>query len=266
MRLALGIEYDGRAYSGWQFQPHARNVQEVLEGVLGSVAAHPVRVRCAGRTDAGVHASGQVIHFDSGANRDPRAWVLGANSRLPADVSVAWARAVPPGFDARFSATGRVYRYAILNRSARSALLDGRVTWDHRPLEVERMCEAAAPLLGRHDFSSFRAGGCQAKSPVRTLRRFDIWRSGDLVLLEVEADAFLQHMVRNLAGVLAAIGAGQQPTDWAAEVLARRDRTAGGVTAPPDGLYLIRVLYPAQYDLPVPVAGNLIGGLPPGAA
>jgi tRNA pseudouridine38-40 synthase len=195
---------------------------------------------------------GQVVHIDTTAARSARNWVLGANANLPDDVNVIWAKDVPDDFHARFRATGRAYRYLILNRQARSSLLAGRATWVHRPLDAERMHRAGQALVGTHDFSSYRALGCQAKSPVRTLRTLRVSRTGDLLALEVGADAFLHHMVRNIAGVLIAVGKGEQSASWAAEVLARRDRTLGGVTAPPDGLYLVRVDYPDEFGIPGP--------------
>jgi tRNA pseudouridine38-40 synthase len=255
MRIALGIEYDGRAFKGWQVQRHAvRTVQGELERALGAVAAHPVRVVCAGRTDTGVHATGQVVHFDTTAERSARNWVLGANVNLPVDVAVCWAVPVDEGFHARFSARSRTYTYLILNRPTRSSLFAGRATWVHKPLDAQVMHSAAQPLAGTHDFSSYRALGCQAKSPVRTVHRIEVTRRGELVMLSVHANAFLHHMIRNIAGVLMAIGRGERPEDWAAEVLTLRDRTLGGVTAAPDGLYLERVGYPDHPDLPGPAA------------
>ncbi|MGE0383506.1 MAG: tRNA pseudouridine(38-40) synthase TruA [Gammaproteobacteria bacterium] len=250
MRIALGVEYDGRAYSGWQYQGHAPSVQQVAEAAVGRVAAATVRLQCAGRTDAGVHATGQVAHFDTEARRSARAWVLGTNVNLPADVSVRWACEVDPGFHARFSATGREYRYLILNRFSRDALAAGRATWECRPLDARRMHDAAQSLVGRHDFSAFRAAGCQAHTPVRNVTFLEVSRSGALITLRVRADAFLQHMVRNIAGVLIRIGAGLAPVHWAREVLDGRDRRLGAVTAPPDGLYLTRVFYPGHFGLP----------------
>ena len=250
MRIALGLEYDGRPFCGWQYQHHCRSVQQVVEGALSRVADAPVRVVCAGRTDTAVHALEQVVHFDTGARREMHSWVFGANANLPEAVSVLWAAEVPDDFHARFSAERRRYRYVILNRRVRPAVLAGRVAWDYRPLDHERMREAAVPLLGRHDFSSYRATQCQARSPVRTLHRLDVHRQGDLVFLDLEADGFLHHMVRNIAGVLMAIGAGERPVEWSAEVLAARDRTLGGVTAPAEGLYFTGVRYPERYRLP----------------
>jgi tRNA pseudouridine38-40 synthase len=250
MRIALGIEYDGSRFSGWQRQAHAVGVQQVLEEALSKVADHPVEVVCAGRTDAGVHATAQVVHFDTGAMRSPRAWVLGTTCGLPPEVCVNWAQPVAEEFHARFSATGRRYRYVILNRPVRPALLHGRVCWEHWPLDEARMAEAAACLRGEHDFSSFRAQGCQAKHPHREIHALDVRREGEFIYLDVAANAFLHHMVRNIAGTLLAVGRGDRPVDWVAEVLAARDRTAGGVTAPAGGLYLVQVQYPERFGLP----------------
>lgn len=254
MRIAMGIEYDGRLYKGWQLQRHAvRTVQGEVEQAVARVANHPVRVTCAGRTDTGVHAVGQVIHFDTDAARDPRNWVLGSNANLPADVAVTWAQAVDQAFHARFSARSRRYRYLISNRPTRSSLMAGRATWVHQPLDVARMREAGQALVGTHDFSSYRAIGCQAKSPVRTVYQLRVSASGELVEISVHANAFLHHMIRNIAGVLIAIGRGDRAVDWSRDVLERRDRTLGGVTAPPDGLYFERVWYPPEFALPGPV-------------
>ena len=253
MRVALGIEYDGSAFHGWQAQKDGvRTVQTALEAALAKVANHPLRVVCAGRTDTGVHGLGQVVHFDTEAQRSERNWILGCNVNLPDDVSVTWARPVSEDFSARFSALSRRYRYFILNRTSRSAVLAGRVTWTHRPLDADRMQEAARALVGEHDFSSYRALGCQAKSPIRTLHQLKVERHGEFVVLSLHANAFLHHMVRNIAGVLMAIGRGDQSVAWAAEVLALRDRTLGGVTAPPDGLYFESVEYPAEFAIPQP--------------
>lgn len=250
MRIALGIEYDGSGYCGWQFQKGQASVQACLEQSLSRVADRPVRVICAGRTDTGVHALGQVVHFNTDAVRDDSAWLRGTNVYLPDDVRVLWAQIVSDDFHARFSATGRTYRYVILNRRQRSAILRRRVTWEYRPLDIERMREAAGALLGEHDFTAYRAVACQAKSPIRTLRCLDISRQGEFVTMEVAADAFLHHMVRNFAGVLMRIGAGEKDPAWAGEVLRSRDRTCGGVTAPPDGLYMTAVSYPDEFGLP----------------
>ena len=250
MRIALGIEYDGTSYNGWQRQNNGTGVQQRLEEALAVVANEDVEVTCAGRTDTGVHASGQVVHFDTRAERSERSWLLGANTNLPADINVSWARRVSDDFHARFSATGRSYRYVILNRLQRSALHRHRAWWVHQPLDESRMHEAAQALIGEHDFSAYRAAGCQAGSAIRDVTSIDVTRDGDWVFLDVSANAFLMHMVRNITGTLAAIGQGEQPVSWAAEVLESRDRTAGGVTAPPHGLTLVAVDYPAAFAIP----------------
>ena len=250
MRIALGIEYDGSAFHGWQSQGEERTVQRVIEQAVSRVADHPSRVVCAGRTDTGVHATAQVVHFDTSSPRTSRSWVFGTNANLPPDVSVLWAQPMPDEFHARFSATGRQYCYVILNRRTRAALLARRVTWECRPLEVAWMREAASYLIGEHDFSAYRAVTCQARSPIRRLRLLEVARRGELLTIEAEANGFLHHMVRNIAGVLMAIGAGKHPPAWAREVLEGRDRTAGGVTAPPQGLYLTGVGYPSRFHMP----------------
>lgn len=250
MRVALGLEYDGSAFCGWQVQPGVRTVQACVEEALSKIADHPVKAHCAGRTDAGVHALGQVIHIETQARREERSWVFGANTELPRDVSVLWAKPAPDDFHARFSARRRTYRYVILNRPSRPGLWTSRVTWECRPLEVKRMQTAANYLLGEHDFSAFRAQGCQAKSPVRRVHRVEVQRAGDRIEIDVEANAFLHHMVRNIAGVLMAVGRGEQRPEWAKEVLEGRDRAQGGVTAPPDGLYLTNVWYEKKHGLP----------------
>jgi tRNA pseudouridine38-40 synthase len=251
MRIAVGVEYDGSSFSGWQYQKHGeRTVQEEVEKALSKVANHPVRVHCAGRTDTGVHATGQVIHFDTEAERDERAWVFGANANLPKDVALLWAKPVSEEFHARFSATRRAYRYVIFTRHVRPTFLAYRVSWHYKPLDVMRMAEAGRALLGEHDFSSYRAVACQAKSPVRTLHRLEVTSQGPFVFIDVEANGFLHHMVRNIAGVLMAIGDGERPVAWAREVLEARDRSLGGVTAQPYGLYLTEVGYPEEFGLP----------------
>ncbi len=250
MRLALGIEYDGTSYNGWQRQKTGLGVQQRLEEALSQVADQAIEITCAGRTDTGVHASGQVAHFDTQARRSQRGWLLGANSNLPADISVSWVRHVDAAFHARFSATGRSYRYRILNRLQRSALHRERAWWVHQPLDSTRMQEAAQRLLGEHDFSAFRAAGCQSGSAVREVTRIEVARDGDWITLSVSANAFLMHMVRNITGTLVAIGQGEAPVEWISEVLESRDRTAGGVTAPPHGLTLVAVDYPAEFGIP----------------
>jgi tRNA pseudouridine38-40 synthase len=251
MRVAAGIEYDGSNFCGWQLQKDAvRTVQGEVEAALSRVANHPVRIHCAGRTDTGVHATGQVIHFDTEAQRDERAWVFGANANLPKDVVVLWAKPVDEAFHARFSATRRAYRYVIFTREVRPTFLAGRVTWHYHELDTARMQQAGNLLLGEHDFSSYRAVACQAKSPVRTLHRLEVTRQGPFIFIDVEANGFLHHMVRNIAGVLMAIGEGERPVTWSREVLEARDRTLGGVTAHPAGLYLTAVGYPASFAIP----------------
>ncbi len=250
MKIALGVEYDGAQFSGWEGQPRRRTVQGELEKALSAVADRPTKVICAGRTDAGVHAWGQVVHFETEVTRELRAWLLGGNANLPDDVSLTWARSAADDFHARFSARGRHYRYVICNRRTRPAVLRQRVCWEHRPLAVEAMQEGAGHLLGEHDFSSFRAVACQAKSPVRQVRRLEVSQRGVMIFIDVVANGFLHHMVRNMAGVLMAIGMGRQAPAWSRDVLKARDRTRGGVTAPPDGLYLMGVEYPLRFGLP----------------
>lgn len=259
MRVALGVEYDGSRYMGWQRQEHGDTVQGQVEAALSRVANHPVEVACAGRTDAGVHAVGQVIHFDSDADRSMRSWVLGANTNLPNDIAIRWAQPVSADFHARFSARSRRYRYVIDNRWVRPALHQRRVTWHYHRLDEGRMHEAGQALMGEHDFSSYRALGCQAKHPVREVYSLTVTRSGDYIYLDVHANAFLHHMVRNIAGVLMAIGQGERPIEWAAEVLDVRDRTLGGVTAPPHGLYFVAVYYDDEFALPPPVPLPVFG-------
>lgn len=252
-RVALGIEYHGAAYNGWQRQSNGTTVQAKLEEALSIVANHPVEVQCAGRTDSGVSATAQVVHFDSPAQRSERNWILGVNANLPRDIAVRWVKTVDEFFHARFSACSRRYRYVILSQFSRSALLDQKVTWCRYHLDEQKMQEAAQHLVGKHDFSSYRAVHCQANSPVRTLHSIDVSREGDFIYIDVHGDAFLHHMVRNIAGVLMAIGSGEQPVDWSREVLEHRDRTKGGVTAPPWGLSLVHVEYPAELGVDQPV-------------
>lgn len=250
MRVALGVEYDGTDFCGWQSQNGARTVQSCLEAALSRVADHPVQVICAGRTDAGVHGIGQVVHFDTSAQRTERSWVLGCNANLPADITVRWALTVTEDFHARFGALKRHYRYVILNRWVRPALGRNRMSWIHTPLDEAKMQAGCVHLLGEHDFSSYRAVACQAKNPVRTIQRLSVARHGELVVIDIAANAFLHHMVRNIAGVLIAIGSGEHESDWTREVLEHRDRTLGGVTAPPQGLYFMEVEYPVRFALP----------------
>jgi tRNA pseudouridine38-40 synthase len=249
-RVALGIEYDGSAYSGWQLQSHARSIQGELERALAIVADHPLQLTAAGRTDAGVHALMQVAHFDTVAVRPELAWVLGGSAEASADVSVLWAREVPADFHARFSARARTYRYRILNRRVRPALERARACWIRRPLDADAMHEAAQCLLGEHDFTSFRAAECQSSTPVRRVTELTVRRDGDHVEVAIRANAFLHHMVRNIAGTLIAVGVGDRPTAWVGEVLAGRDRTRAGATAPPQGLYFAGVDYDPSFGLP----------------
>lgn len=250
MRIALGVEYDGSSFNGWQTQPQQRTVQGALESAISSVSNHPVTVYAAGRTDAGVHALNQVVHFDSTAARESRNWLLGINSNLPDDVAVTWVKPVNDSFHARFSAVQRRYRYLLLNRLGRSAIQHQRMWWFYKSLDVDKMQQAADLLLGQHDFSALRARECQAKSPVKTLDAIHISQRDDCIAVDVEARSFLHHMVRNIMGVLTAVGDGSKPVDWVNEVLASKNRDKAGVTAPPQGLYLTDVLYPAEYSLP----------------
>jgi tRNA pseudouridine38-40 synthase len=264
LRIAAIVEYDGSGFSGWQIQDGAPSVQQAVEQAVSQVANEQIRVTVAGRTDAGVHALAQVIHFDTTASRSDHAWVRGTNSNLPDSVALLWAGATGPEFNARFSASGREYQYVILNRSVRPSVWTRRVTHEYRPLDIARMQQAARSLIGSHDFTSYRAMQCQAKSPVRELRALDVDRLGEFVVIRARANAFLHHMVRNLAGVLMDIGAGEREPGWAREILEARDRTVGGITAPPDGLYLTAVEYPEQFAIPrIQASGFWAGRQPP---
>ena len=247
MRVALGIEYNGSQFFGWQRQSHAVSIQQCVEEAITKVANTPVRVHVAGRTDTGVHATEQIVHFDSETERDFKAWVMGVNTYLPKSIAVLWALRVADDFHARFSAQSRRYRYVILNRPVRPALLDQQVTWVHRPLNHVNMSAAARHLVGEHDFSSYRALACQAKSPVRTVHEIMISRLDEFVFMDIHADGFLHHMVRNIAGVLIMIGTGEHSTQWSKSVLVMRDRTRGGITAQAAGLYLVKVQYDDKY-------------------
>jgi tRNA pseudouridine38-40 synthase len=249
-RWAAGIEYVGTHYSGWQWQQHARSVQQEVERVLSAVADHELKTTAAGRTDAGVHALNQVIHFDSAAPRAPHAWLFGGNSQLPRDISLRWVQAADPAFHARYSATARRYRYVMQTARSRPALLAGRVTWLVGALDVPPMHRAAQALLGEHDFSAFRDADCQSPSATRKVHAITVRRHGDFVVLDIQANAFLHHMVRNIAGVLMAIGLGKQPESWSRAVLDGRSRAKGGVTADPAGLYFVGPEYPASFGLP----------------
>lgn len=249
-RIALGIEYDGARYCGWQRQRHQPTIQATLEDALAIIATHPVRITCAGRTDAGVHASGQIIHFDTSAIRPDFAWVRGTNSHLPKDIRVTFAQAVSPDFDARRSALSRRYCYAILNRDHPPGLWHQGAAWVIQSLNADLMQEAAQHLLGAHDFSAFRAAECQSLTPMRTIYDIQVKRFGQSVLIEIEANAFLHHMVRNIVGTLIPIGQSKYPPDYINAVLESRDRRYAPATAPAGGLYLIKARYPTEYRLP----------------
>lgn len=257
MRIALGIEYNGATYYGWQRQKEVISVQEELEKALSIIANHPVTVNCAGRTDSGVHGTGQVVHFESNAVRQDVAWTLGVNANLPNDISVRWVKKVDDSFHARFSATARRYRYIIYNGHFRPAILNAGLSHYHTPLNVSIMQQAAQYLVGCHDFTSFRALHCQANSPVRTIEFLEISRRSDFIIIDIKANAFLHHMVRNIAGSLIEIGRGNQPVDWLSTLLAYKDRAKAAATAKPGGLYLVEVDYPQEFDLPRPACGPL---------
>ncbi len=259
VRIALGIEYDGSAFRGWQTQPGGGTVQDALQAALAQIAGERIAVVCAGRTDAGVHATGQVVHFDTAVERPPTAWVRGVNSFLPPAVAVRWTQPVAGDFHARFSAHSRHYRYLLLNRPQRPGVGHGRVGWDHRPLDAEVMQAAALRLLGEHDFSAFRAADCQAKTPVRTLHRAEVRRCGELIVFDFVANAFLHHMVRNLVGSLVYIGQGRQRPEWIDQLLARRERRFAAPTFAADGLYLIGVGYDAYWGLPAAAEAPIPG-------
>jgi tRNA pseudouridine38-40 synthase len=250
-RVALGVEYVGHVFHGFQSQPHdTTTVQSALENALSLIANEPIKLVCAGRTDAGVHATNQVVHFDTLAKRKDTAWLRGANAKLPDGVSIRWAKDVSCDFHSRFSAKHRTYRYVIYNTRTHSALLKNFVTWDRRCLNIEAMAEASQVLIGRHDFNAFRAAPCQANNAVRDMRSIKVHRQADFIVVEIQATAFLYHMVRNIMGVLSTIAAGEKPISWIKEVLDSRDRQCGGVTAPPDGLYLVAVEYDECHRLP----------------
>ncbi|AGY92409.1 hypothetical protein SPICUR_07230 [Spiribacter curvatus] len=256
-RLAIGVEYDGSGYSGWQRQRHADSVQVRLDQALSAVACHPVQTVAAGRTDAGVHACEQVVHFDTDASRPDRAWVKGVNAHLPADIGVRWVAHPGNGFDARRSGVSRAYRYLLIDSPERPVLLRDRVGWTFRALDAGPMQQAAEALLGEHDFSSFRASACQAQHPLRRVETLTVRRRQGLVVVDIQANAFLHHMVRNIVGTLMPVGAGERSVDWVGGVLAARDRRRAGITAPAAGLYMVGVRYPARFGLPDPPAGPI---------
>lgn len=253
MRIALGIEYDGTDFLGWQRLSHGATVQGAVEGALSFVADHAVEVTCAGRTDSGVHARCQVVHFDSDAARSERAWMLGANAQLPSSVAVRWAACVGDDFHARYGARARRYRYSILNRAARPALQARYVAWERQPLDAAVMHSAAQHLLGEHDFSAFRTIACQSRTPFRNVHALCVTRSDDRIDIDIEANAFLHHMVRNIVGSLLPIGRGDRPVEWIAQLLAGRDRSVAGPTAVAAGLCFIAPRYPATPGLPTEV-------------
>ncbi|MCS2157128.1 tRNA pseudouridine(38-40) synthase TruA [Scandinavium sp. H11S7] len=257
IKVALGIEYDGSKYYGWQRQNDVRSVQEKLEKALSQVANEPISVYCAGRTDAGVHGTGQVVHFETHAVRKDAAWTLGVNANLPKDIAVRWVKAVPDDFHARFSATARRYRYIIYNHRLRPAVLSHGVTHCHQALDAERMQRAAQSLLGENDFTSFRAVQCQSRTPWRNVMHISVERYGAYVVVDIKANAFVHHMVRNIVGSLMEVGAGNQPESWIAELLEAKDRTLAAATAKAEGLYLVSVDYPERFDLPEPPMGPL---------
>lgn len=250
MRIALGIEYDGSRYFGWQRQREVISVQEELEKALSRIANHPVSIQCAGRTDAGVHATGQVIHFDTESNRAEGAWTLGLNSNLPPDIAVRWVREVDEHFHARFSATARRYRYVIYNHNYRPAILGQGVSHYHEAIDTTLMHQAGQSLLGEHDFSTFRAVACQSNTPWRNVTHLCVSRSGPYIVLDIKANAFLHHMVRNIMGCLIAVGQGLKPPTWMAQVLAARSRDAAAPTFSPDGLYFLGPVYDPRWGLP----------------
>lgn len=251
MRVALGVEYDGYDFFGWQSQPGLKTIQGTLEDALSQVANEPIQIICAGRTDTGVHATGQVIHFDTKAKRHQDAWVYGTNTHLPPSISIRWSRHVDYSFHARFKAISRRYRYVIFNHPVRPAILNTRTSWHYYPLDIERMRTAASYLIGEQDFSSFRSSKCNSNTPMRNISDFTIQRQGDFVIFEIEANAFLHHMVRNIAGSLMKIGAGLREVEWMEEVLQAKSRKAAAETAPAGGLYLVKVTYPEPYIFPL---------------
>lgn len=256
-KIALGIEYNGAQFYGWQRQQEVDSIQAALESALSKVADEEILIQCAGRTDAGVHATGQVIHFKTDKIRDVRAWTRGVNTHLSADIGVNWAREVEDEFHARFSATARRYRYIILNSPIRSTILNEGITHFYQPLDVQSMYRSSRCLLGENDFTSFRATRCQSHSPYRTVSRLDIHRIGHYVVIDIEANAFVHHMVRNITGAICQVGCGAQNEGWIEELLALKDRRQSAATAKPNGLYLVNVTYPEKFNLPRQKLGPL---------
>jgi tRNA pseudouridine38-40 synthase len=250
MKIALGIEYQGTHYCGWQRQNHCDSVQANVELALSQIANHKIDISCAGRTDTGVHGVGQVVHFETDVERQLKAWVQGANTKLPGDIRMAWAKQVPDTFHARFSAFARQYRYVIFNRPVNSAVLHNRVHWEPLRLDEESMQRAAQALIGEQDFSAFRASQCQAEHGRREVQMVEVSRRGDMVFIDIKANAFVHHMVRNISGTLMMIGKGSKPESWVAELLAGKDRTLAAPTAPASGLYFVNAFYPDEFEIP----------------
>ncbi|MCT7943509.1 tRNA pseudouridine(38-40) synthase TruA [Shewanella holmiensis] len=257
MRIALGVEYDGSNYFGWQRQAEVDSVQAQLEKALSYIANKPVEVLCAGRTDSGVHGTGQVVHFETDVVRPMSAWTFGVNTQLPDSIAVRWAKEVDDSFHARFSATARRYRYIIYNHSLRPGILRQGVSHYHGDIDESRMHQAAQLLLGEHDFTSFRAVQCQSNTPFRNVHHVRVSRQGMYIMVDIKANAFLHHMVRNIVGSLIEVGLGNQPIDWLGQLLIAKDRNQAAATAKPNGLYLVDVTYPEQYDLPKLALGPL---------
>jgi tRNA pseudouridine38-40 synthase len=250
MKVAIGIEYKGTHFHGWQSQKNEiRTVQDYVEIALSKIANHKVRVFCAGRTDAGVHAKEQIIHFETTTHREEEAWVLGGNAHLPNDVSFLWSKVVNDDFHARFDAMAREYKYYIVNHKIRPCLLNGLVLWEPRKLDFKKMQEATKFLLGQHNFSAFRSSVCQAKSPIKTIEKINLSLKNEQIVLNIKADAFLHHMVRNIVGTLLKVGRGEKPINWIQEVLISQDRKKAGMTSPPEGLYFIKAFYPKIFDI-----------------
>ena len=250
-KVALCVEYVGTNYCGWQRQLECDSVQAQVEKALSSIAVHEVGVRCAGRTDTGVHAIGQVIHFETPVTRPNKAWIRGVNTKLPDDIRIRWAKEIDEDFNARFSAIARQYRYVIYNRNVNSAVLNGRVTWDPYDIDVALMNEAAQKLLGENDYSSFRASGCQANHAVREVQSISVVRKGNMIFIDIQANSFLHHMVRNIAGTLLQIGKKHKPVEWIVELLLAKDRTLAAPTAPAHGLYFVNAIYPDKFNIPL---------------
>lgn len=261
MKFALGIEYDGSQYHGWQRQSHAVSVQQTLEQVLSNIADQPVLVNCAGRTDTGVHATGQVVSFEIDNERPLRAWTMGANTQLPDSIAVRWAHKVEDTFHARFSATARRYRYIIANTHARPAIMNKGLTWCRQSLDVELMNQACQYFLGEQDFSSFQAASCQSRTSHRQIEHLQVTRKNDFLVIDIKANAFLHHMVRNIAGTLMQVGRGLSPPSWVKELIDAKDRTIAPATASPCGLYLVEVDYPQSFGIPQHPLGPVFLGL-----